>query len=96
LPNGKTIDVSELSLVNGASVILWNTNGGPNQSWQLAPNQDGTYRLLNEHSGLALQFAKPAETNGTTLQQWEWRGLDSQKWRLKKSPLQGNNETIQF
>jgi predicted alpha/beta superfamily hydrolase len=96
LPDGKAIDVSELSLRNGASVILWNTNGGANQSWQLVPNQDGTYRLLNEHSGLVLQFAKPAETNGTTLQQWEWRGLNSQKWRLKKSPLQGNNETIQF
>jgi hypothetical protein len=38
---------------------------------------------LNEHSGLGLHFAKPTETNGTTLQQWKWRGLDSQKWRQK-------------
>jgi hypothetical protein len=83
LPYGNVIDVSELSLSNGASVILWNTNGGANQSWQLVPNKDGTYRLLNEHSGLALQSAKPAETIGTTLQQWEWRGLASQKWQLK-------------
>jgi predicted alpha/beta superfamily hydrolase len=83
LPYRKVIDVSELSLSNGASAILWNTNGGANQSWQLVPNPDGTYRLLNEHSGLALQFAKSAETNGTTLQQWEWRGLANQKWRLK-------------
>jgi len=64
-------------------VILWNTNGGANQSWQLVRNRDGTYRLLNEHSGLVLQVAKPVETNGTTLQQWEWRGMDTQKWRLK-------------
>ena len=50
---------------------------------------DGTYRLMNEHSGLALQFGKPVETNGTTLQQSEWRGLDSQKWRLKKIAVAG-------
>jgi predicted alpha/beta superfamily hydrolase len=84
LQDGKALDVNALSLRNGASVIVWNTNGGANQSWQLVSNPDGTYRLLNEHSGLALQFAKPVETNGTTLQQSEWRGLDSQKWRLKK------------
>jgi hypothetical protein len=89
LPDGKAIDVSELSLLNGASVILWNTNGGPNQSWQLVPNQDGTHRLLNEHSGLALQFAKPTETNSSTLQQGEWRGLNNQKWQLKPIPVSG-------
>jgi len=82
------LDVSALSLSNGASVI-WNTNGGANQSWQLVPNPDGTYRLVNEHSGLALQFAKPVETNGTPLQQSEWRRLDSQKWRLKKIAVAG-------
>jgi hypothetical protein len=30
-----------------------------------------------------------ATSNGTTLQQWEWRGLDSQKWRLKKIAVAG-------
>jgi len=89
LQGGKALDVNALSLSNGASVLLWNTNGGANQSWQLVPNPDGTYRLLNEHSGLALQFTKPVETNGTMLQQSEWRGLDSQKWRLKKIAVAG-------
>jgi maltoporin len=70
-------------------VILWNTNGGANQCWQLVSNPDSTYRLLNEHSGLALQFAKTVETNGTALQQSEWCGLDSQKWRLKKIAVTG-------
>jgi|ERR1051326_8091872 predicted alpha/beta superfamily hydrolase len=84
LQDGKALDVFALSLLNGAPVILWGTNGGANQSWQLVPNPDGTYRLLNEHSGLALQFAKPVATNSATLQQSEWRGLDSQKWRLRK------------
>jgi arabinan endo-1,5-alpha-L-arabinosidase len=84
LQDGKALDVNALSLLSGASVILWKTNGGANQSWQLVPNPDGTYRLMNEHSGLALQFAKPVEANGTALQQMEWRGLDRQKWRLKK------------
>ena len=89
MPHGKAVDVNALSLREGAPVILWSTNGGANQSWQLVHNPDGTYRLLNEHSGLALQFAKPAETNGTTLQQWEWRGLDIQKWRLKPLVFEG-------
>jgi tetratricopeptide (TPR) repeat protein len=87
--DGKALDVSALSLQNGASVLLWNTNGGANQSWQLVPNPDGTYRLLNEHSGLALQFAKSVETNSATLQQSQWHGLDSQKWRLKKVAVAG-------
>jgi hypothetical protein len=42
--------------------------------------------------GLALQFAKPVETDGTTLQQMEWRGLDSQKWQLKKISVAGEND----
>lgn len=86
LTQRKAIDVNGESRRNGASVILWSTNGGANQSWQLVRNADGSYRMLNEHSGLALQFAKPVETNGTTLQQWEWRGLESQEWRLR--PIQ--------
>src|SRR5436190_1385900 len=82
--SGKALDVNALSTRNGARVIQWTTNGGPNQVWQALPNGDGTYRLLNDQSGLALQVSNSTRTNGAWMEQSQWQAQGQQKWRVSR------------
>ena len=49
--SGKCLDVSGVSMDDGAPVIQWTCNGGLNQRWTLQPASDGYYNLVAGHSG---------------------------------------------
>ncbi len=57
--SAKALDVDGESIADGAKLIQFPYHDGANQVWQVIPNGDGTYRLLNEHSRLvALEVRK--------------------------------------
>jgi hypothetical protein len=45
-------------------------------------NGTGTYQIVNGASGLALEVALAAATNGASVSQWVWNGGGSQQWTL--------------
>jgi len=45
-------------------------------------NGAGAYQIVNGHSGLALEVALAAATNGASVSQWVWNGGASQQWML--------------
>jgi hypothetical protein len=55
-------------------------HGRANQIWRLIANDDGTYRLLNEHSGLAVS----SSAENSNVYQWQWDARDHQKWRIRR------------
>lgn len=44
------------------------------------PIQNGTYKIINRNSGLALDAQGIQTANGTLLQQWSYSGADNQRW----------------
>lgn len=60
------------------------TTGGapldPFRKWQLTGNGDGTWRIVNVGSGLALTMA--GGTDGAPLRQQAWTGASGQRWAL--------------
>ncbi|MVT41472.1 hypothetical protein GO495_12820 [Chitinophaga oryziterrae] len=54
---------------------------------QTIPN--GTYKIINRNSGLALDAAGQGTVNGTPVQQWNYNGGGNQQWTVKNL---GNNQ----
>jgi Ricin-type beta-trefoil lectin domain-like len=89
-------DVLNASTDNGAPVVQWDCNGGPNQTFQLRPLLDtagtdtGYVQIVAAHSGKCLDVAGGATNDGAPVQQWDCRDpvaeLDpsagNQSWRF--------------
>jgi len=53
-------------------VLQWTCTGGDNQRWQVEPLGDGTSRIINANSGMALDVADCGTADGTNIQQYTW------------------------
>lgn len=64
-------------------MVQWPEQYGSNQKWWVDVQSDGTYKIWNQSSSLALDDdAKSA--NGTPLIEWTWNsGNINQRWLLK-------------
>lgn len=72
----RSIDVSGASKEEGASVIIYKTGGGANQRWSFEKQNDGSYLIKSESSGLYL-----TESQGRFTQ--EKYGNGNQNWILE-------------
>jgi hypothetical protein len=81
--SGKVLDVSGISLDNGAPVIQWDWWGGDNQRWRLEAVGDGYVRAVAQHSGKVLDVSGISPDNGAPVIQWDWWGGDNQRWRFE-------------
>ncbi|MXV14056.1 RICIN domain-containing protein [Hufsiella ginkgonis] len=43
---------------------------------------DGTYKIINRNSGLALDATAQGTVNGTAIQQWTYSGQNNQRWTV--------------
>jgi endo-1,4-beta-D-glucanase Y len=78
----KCIDVSGVSMVNGALIHLWDYVGGNNQKWNITSLGNGEYSIISVHSGKSLDLPGGNLLNGVQLQQWSyWNGLP-QRFRI--------------
>ena len=90
-------DVLGASVDNGAPVVQWDCNGGPNETFQLRPLLDATgadsgyVQIVAAHSGKCLDVAGGATNEGAPVQQW-----DCQDPTLALDPAAGGNQSWQF
>jgi hypothetical protein len=81
--SGKALDVAFVSMADGAGVIVWPPNGGPNQRWSIEPLADGNVRIVAGHSGKVLDVAGASTADGAGVIQWPWNGGPNQRWRME-------------
>ena len=78
---GSCLDVAGPSTADGAVVHLWQWVNANNQQWLLQP-VDGTYKFINQNSGLAMDAYNQGTANGTQIQQWTYWGGSGQQWTV--------------
>jgi uncharacterized protein (DUF1800 family) len=78
--SGKCLDVSGVSMDDGAPVIQWTCNGGLNQRWTLQPAADGYYNVVAGHSGKMLDVTGVSTDDGARVIQWPSNSGQNQQW----------------
>lgn len=78
----KLLDVSGISLADGASVHQWRDVNGSNQKWKIEAVDSGYYRLLAQHSQKALDANDGGTADGTTVIQWSLHNNTNQQWKI--------------
>ena len=81
--SGLCLDVTGASTSPGAEVAQWSCDSGheqSNQLWTPTRQQDGSYALVNVHSGLTLTIQGNSKTSGTSVVQDTDSGADGQRW----------------
>ena len=78
-----------LDVVNGStssSVPLqtYKKNNTNNQNWRFSYNSDGSYTIINEKSGKAIDLSGGNAKNGASVQQYTPNGTCAQKWYIMK------------
>jgi V8-like Glu-specific endopeptidase len=81
--SGKVLDVSGVSVADGARVVQWDFHGGGNQRFRPELLADGTFRLIADHSGKVLDVEGASTANGARIIQWPWQGGANQRFRLE-------------
>jgi hypothetical protein len=82
------LDVTGQKIYNGDNVAQWQNTENlkiNNQKWLFVPvaNEKNTYRIVAKHSGLCLDVTGQKTHNGANVAQWQFTGLDNQKWVLE-------------
>ena len=70
------------STATGTQLILWTSNGGSNQKWQLTNLGGDVVRLTSALNGLTLGVRGGSTGNGGIVEQNTWTGATSQQWHL--------------
>jgi beta-glucanase (GH16 family) len=82
--SGMTANVAYSSTANGAQVLQYTDNGGPNAEWTITPGINGKYTITNVNSGKALDVPANNTAAGVGLDQWQGNGSCGQTWQLVK------------
>jgi Ricin-type beta-trefoil lectin domain-like len=81
--SGLCLDVTGASTAPNAQVAQWPCDSGheqSNQLWTPVRQPDGSYKLANVHSGLALTVQGNSKSPGTAVVQDSDTGADGQRW----------------
>ncbi|URW79127.1 RICIN domain-containing protein [Xiashengella succiniciproducens] len=83
--SGKCVDITNVSTADGANVQQYTCNGCTCQQFRFTPVasnsiSEGTYTLINRHSGQALDASGKGTTQGTNVAQWAANGQTNQQW----------------
>lgn len=78
--SGKALEVYQASTDNHGNVVQYDYHGGNNQQWSLVYVGNDSYRIVNRHSGRALDAT--GTDNGANVIQYSYWGGDNQKWKI--------------
>ncbi|MHA7060153.1 RICIN domain-containing protein [Aquimarina sp. M1] len=81
--SGKSMDVSDVSLNNGARIQQWEFSGGDNQKWRVEDVGNGQYKITAQHSNKALDVVDGSGSNRAEIQQWDYFDNTNQKWKIE-------------
>ena len=79
------LDNPNSSKALGTNAHIWTYNGGANQQWKIAYDEQGYATITNVASGLALDVAGGSKVRGANILQWADRGGAHQKWNVKRN-----------
>ncbi|GAA0589481.1 RICIN domain-containing protein [Streptomyces crystallinus] len=82
--SGKALDDPDWSKATGVRLVTWSLTGGANQTWNLTQQSDGSYTLVNAHSGLCADDEGGGTAPGTAVIQWTCTGGANQHWRVTR------------
>lgn len=83
--SGKSLDVANRSLADGANVIQWTYGGGTNQQWSVQSLGSGTYSIRAVHSQKSLDVSGWSTADGGDINQWTYSGGNNQRWRIEST-----------
>lgn len=63
-------------------MVTWAPNGGPNQTWVLTRQADGSYQIANGESHLCMDVDGGSTSVGAKVIQWACTGGGNQRWQL--------------
>ena len=86
--SSKTIEVAGSSTANNAKVDIWNYGNVDAQRFNLQ-YLDGFYKITAVHTGKSLTVKDNNLVEGAEIVQYDYQGLDSQKWILRDSNKNG-------
>ena len=78
----KALDNPEWSYSRGNQLGFYDWNGCDNQRWYVVDCGGGYVKIINKHSGLAVDINYNYTANGTPIQQWDDIGSEAQRFRL--------------
>ncbi|GAA1511206.1 RICIN domain-containing protein [Kribbella lupini] len=87
----QVLDVSNVSVADGALIHLWAFGNGNNQQFRPVEEADGAYHLVNRHSGKCLDVPSASTADSVQLQQYTCNGSAAQSFRI--SPVDGTPPT---
>ena len=85
LDSNKVVDISGGvgGAKNGTNIQLWEKNGTEAQEWKLVYNDNGTYAIVNPHTGKSLDVDCAGTSNGTNIKLWQSHETCAQRWRIE-------------
>ncbi|MDO4747902.1 MAG: RICIN domain-containing protein [Eubacteriales bacterium] len=66
--------------VNGTNVVIYDANSDASQVWKFVRQSDGSYKLLNQKDGKALDVESSKADSGTNVQVYTEDGTKAQRW----------------
>ncbi len=81
MATGMALDCPGGAKTNGLQMIQWQTTRNDNQRWWVDAQADGSFKIWNQASGLALHSGSAA--NGYKASQEPWTGQNEQRWNLQ-------------
>lgn len=79
---GYALDITGSGIANGASMIVWQRHGGPNQRFRFVSAGSGYYALEMVHSGKRVDVDKASKARGHGVIQWPAHSGANQQWSL--------------
>lgn len=79
------VQISGGSTASGAATVLGSADGSSSQRFIFTRQEDGSYIIKNEASGLVLDVNGANPYNGAKVQQYAENGSDAQRWFLRDS-----------
>ena len=87
--SSKTIEVAGSNTADNSKVDIWNYGNATAQKFYLSYDKEGFYKITAMHTGKSLTVKGNKLTEGTEIVQYDYQGLDSQKWILRDSGKNG-------
>ena len=84
--SGKYVDVSEVSMNNGAILHIWDrAEGNQNQIFKISRNSNGTYTIIANHSKKAIEVRNSSMDDWGEVAQWDYAGIPCQQWYINRN-----------
>ena len=87
--SNKTIEIAGSNISDGAKVDIWDYGNVPAQKFNIEYVDEGYYKITARHSGKSLTVKENNLQEGAEIVQSEFEGLDSQKWIIRDSRVNG-------